>query len=168
MDLGTWLAVSVVGAAALAAGVHVAWTRWRRRHVGELRFVRKTFLTPNEVDFYRRLTRAVSADFVVMAQVSMGALVDTALKPSHRLYWEVRAMFSGRICDFVLCDMRTLAPVLVVELDDRMHDFSRDEKRDAFLAQVGMRTLRFWSRNKPDVATLRARVLEATGRGASK
>jgi len=164
MSTQIWLAMGLLFIVLLAALTHWAWTKWRSRHVGELRFVRKTFLTGNEIDFYRRLQRAVAGEFTIMAQVSMGALIDTALKPEHPLYWEVRQMFAGRICDFVLCDNKSLAPLLVVELDDRMHDFDRDEKRDAFLAQAGLRTVRFWSRNKPDAVQLREKVLKCLGR----
>jgi very-short-patch-repair endonuclease len=163
MGVEAWLVVGLLFIALLAALSHWAWTKWRTRHIGELRFVRKPFLTGNEIDFYRRLLRAVSQEYTVMAQVSMGALIDTALKPEHPLYWEVRQHFSGRICDFVLCDNKTLAPLLVVELDDCMHDFDRDEKRDAFLAQAGLRTIRFWSRKKPDSDELREKVLKCIG-----
>lgn len=164
MSMQGWTVLGIVIVAVLAVLSHYAWGKWRTKHVGELRFVRKPFLTGNEIDFYRRLMRAVDRDFIVMAQVSMGALIDTALKPEHPLYWDVRQLFAGRICDFVLCDNKTLAPLLVVELDDRMHDFDRDEKRDAFLAQAGLRTLRFWSRKKPDSDELREKVLKCLGR----
>jgi very-short-patch-repair endonuclease len=164
MGIQGWLVVGLVFIALLAALSHWAWTKWRARNVGELRFVRKPFLTGNEIDFYRRLLRAVNQEYTVMAQVSMGALIDTALKQEHPLYWEVRQLFAGRICDFVLCDNKTLAPLVVVELDDRMHDFDRDAKRDAFLAQAGLRTIRFWSKKKPDSSELREKVLKCLGR----
>jgi len=164
MSIQGWSVLGILLVALSAVLSHWVWTKWRARRVGDLRFVRKPFLTGNEIDFYRRLLRAVNQEYTVMAQVSMGAIIDTALKPEHPLYWEVRQLFAGRICDFVLCDNKTLAPLLVVELDDRMHDFSRDEKRDAFLAQVGLSTVRFWSRNKPDVDELRKKVLKCLGR----
>lgn len=163
MGVQGWMVLGLLLIALSAWLSHTAWTKWRKRHIGELRFVRKPFLTGNEIDFYRRLLRAVNQEYTVMAQVSMGALIDTALKPEHPLYWEVRQHFAGRICDFVLCDNKTLAPLLVVELDDCMHDFDRDEKRDAFLAQAGLRTIRFWSRNKPKAEELRERVLKCLG-----
>lgn len=163
-SLSIIIIAAIVVLALLAWAAHAVWERWRVRKVGQLRFVRKTFLTGNEVDFYHRLLRAVSGEFTVMAQVSMGALIDTALKPEHKLYWEVRQLFAARICDYVLCDNKTLAPLLIVELDDRMHDFTRDVKRDQFIAQAGMQTVRFWSRNKPTVPELREAILKALHR----
>lgn len=159
-----FLLLGLLLVAMLAACCFFIWDAYRKRVIGELRFVKKTFLTPNELDFYRKLTRALGGEYLLMVQVSMGALIDTALKPTHPKYWEVRQLFSGRICDYVVCDPKTLTPLLVVELDDKMHDFSRDARRDAFLAQAGVATLRFWSRNKPAVPELQEKLFKALGR----
>ena len=148
---------------ALGAVAYFVSSAWRARRVGSLAFKRKQFMTGNELEFYRRLQKACAADFSVMAQVSMAALIDTELKPSHKLYWEVRRLFSGRICDFVLCDPRTMSPLVVVELDDKMHDFQKDKRRDAFVARAGLKTVRFWSRKKPEPAEIRRILLETTG-----
>lgn len=164
MNFSLLFAALALLAAVLALLAHWGWTAWRRAFIGDLRFVRKTFLTPNEVDFYHRLLRAVHGDFVIMAQVSMGALIDTTLKQEHPKYWEVRQLFGARICDFVLCDTKSLQPLLIIELDDKMHDFARDEHRDSFIAQAGMATIRFWSRNKPQPAELRSKILKKLGR----
>lgn len=123
---------------------------------GELR--PKVLLTPNEVDFYKRLCAAVQGQWVIFAQVSMGALMDTKLPPEDPAYWRARNQFASKICDFVLCHPKTLAPVLIVELDDVTHDFAKDARRDQLTARAGHRTIRFWSRNKPSVEELRLRI----------
>lgn len=142
----TVLAIGCVFAGVTGAYLKNRYDAWRGGRFG---YTRKTFLTPNEVDFYQRVLKAVAGRYHVMAQVSMGALIDTELKPAHPQYWEVRNKFALKICDFVVCDKRSLQPLLVIELDDRMHDFSKDRCRDNFLAKAGLRTVRFWSRNKP-------------------
>lgn len=38
--------------------------------------------------------------------------------------------------DFVLCDSKTLAPVLVLELDDASHNAKSRQQRDAFVDRV--------------------------------
>lgn len=155
-----------LGLAAVALGggaLYALWLRFRSKQRGELRVTRKKFITGNELDFYGRLLKACAGRYTVMAQVSMGALVDTALNPNHPVYWEVRRNFSSKIVDFVLCDPRSLAPLLIIELDDRMHDFDKDHIRDSFLAMAGFKSLRFWSRKKPDVEQLRAQILGALG-----
>lgn len=130
--------------------VLAAWRSWSRlRQLGDIGFKKKRLLTGNEVDFYHRLRRAVGAQYQVFPQVSMGALLDTTYSPQHPRYWEHRQSFSSRICDFVLCDSKSLTPVLIVELDDVMHDFNKDRVRDGATATAGYPTVRFWSRKKP-------------------
>jgi hypothetical protein len=124
-------------------------------------FKPKKFLTANEVDFFLKLRQAAGTRWLVFPQVSMGALIDTTMKPAHSGYWAERAKFSGKICDFVICDALTLAPQLVVELDDVMHDFKKDIKRDSLSARAGYRTLRFWSRKKPNVTELKRQLEKA-------
>lgn len=118
----------------------------------------KPLLTPNEIDFFGKLQQAAGSRYLVFPQVSMGALMDTCLAEGSVEYWNHRMTFSGKIVDFVLCDAKTLKVQLVVELDDVMHDFSKDAQRDKLMALAGYRTLRFWSRNKPSVPELRERL----------
>jgi hypothetical protein len=149
------------------------WLYWRhleRRRVrlGEHGFVKRALLTGNEIDFYRRLLRVLGRDFAVLPQVSMGALMATTLTPDHPDYWPVRESFASKIIDFVVCDSKTFDPLLVVELDDRMHDFARDRTRDALVSRCGLRTVRFWSRKKPDDDTLRAELYRWLGNAVDK
>ena len=141
---------------AMAVTVYLATGKLRLRFFGQTGFSKKIFLTPNEVDFYHTLRAALGPEWVVMAQVSMGALFNTRLRSAHPDYWKVRTSFSSKICDFVVCDSHTLEPQLVVELDDVMHDFNKDKKRDTLTAKAGFRTIRFWSRKKPTLEELRA------------
>lgn len=138
----------------MAYVIHWVKTRVAQKQLGEAGYKAKTFLTPNEVDFFHRLQRATPDRFVVLPQVAMGALIDTKLKRAHPHYWDARREFSGRVCDFVVCDAKTLVPQLVIELDDKMHDFQKDQCRDTLAARAGYRTLRFWSRAKPSDADL--------------
>lgn len=142
----------------LPVGGYLFYERFSRKHYGVQGFKPKKFLTENEVDFFGKLRRAASPRWLVFPQVSMGALIDTTMKPAHARYWDERSKFSGKICDFVLCDAVTLVPQIVVELDDVMHDFKKDKKRDSLSARAGYRTLRFWSRNKPSVAELKQQL----------
>ncbi len=139
----------------VALAIFKVQQRLQNKALGSHGFKAKQLLTGNEVDFYHRLRRTLGPRWVVFPQVSMGALIDTSLLPAHPSYWEARKSFSSKICDFVVCDARTLKPVLVIELDDVMHDFDRDRGRDAFVAGAGYRTVRFWSRKKPSDSDLR-------------
>lgn len=127
--------------------------------LGPPQFIAKKFLTNNEKDFYKKLLVATAGEYLVAPQVSMGAILDVSLRnKSGAEYWRLRSKFSNKIIDFVLCDISTMDPVLIVELDDVTHDFSKDKHRDLMVAASGLRTLRFWSKNKPDVATLKSAI----------
>lgn len=115
----------------------------------------KSLLTPNELEFYNRLTRALPSH-VVLAQVSMGALIDVTCALPDQSY-EIREAFARKIVDYVICDAG-LKVVALVELDDRTHDPLRDEARDQLTRAAGYRTLRWDSRQKPDVESIRTAV----------
>lgn len=131
-----------------------------QNYIGRGNYVSKPMLTANEKDFYRKLLQACGGAFHVSCQVSMGSLLDVNMKSSFPEYWRLRNKFSNKICDFVLLDTSTLNPVLVVELDDVMHDFNRDKIRDTLMACAGLRSIRFWSRKKPTVPELKSRIAE--------
>jgi hypothetical protein len=64
--------------------------------------------------------------------------------------------------DFVICD-RACNVTAVVELDDRTHHAGKDQRRDKRLNQGAIRTVRFQSKNKPDVRAIREAVLGLAG-----
>jgi very-short-patch-repair endonuclease len=113
-------------------------------------YVATPVLTPNELEFYGRLGRALP-DYLVLPQVAMSALI----KPKAPFGREKITAFnkiSQQRVDFVICH-RDLSVACVVELDDRTHNSgssrTKDAERDARLASAGIPTLRFQSRNKP-------------------
>lgn len=111
----------------------------------------RSFLTPNELEFWGRLRQALP-HLIVAPQVAMGALVDSA-RPRD---WETIKLFQGKVCDFALLDAKSGKPVAIVELDDVTHDAERDFERDTVLASVGLPTIRFHSRAKPSQEDIRA------------
>lgn len=112
----------------------------------------KALLTENEKEFFSRLVEALPKHHV-FPQVSLGALLQ-ASAGNRKEHFRIRATFSQKIADFVICD-RDLKVVAVVELDDRTHNPANDAKRDAMLNEAGYRTIRWHSRRKPDIAEIR-------------
>lgn len=127
-------------------------------------FKRKELLTENETEFFRRLKRALP-ECEVMTQVAMGALMEPIVSQRDARFWDLRRQFSEKICDYVItCGGRPRGRRLVViELDDRTHDARKDAARDELLAGVGIRTVRYESRNKPDEQRIREQVLPLLG-----
>jgi len=97
---------------------------------------RKTdhLLTPAERSFYEVLRRIIGDDLRLFVKVRLADLVwlphDIENRQAH-----VNRVAAKHI-DFVLCDPRTFAPVLTVELDDSSHEARHRQQRDALVNEV--------------------------------
>lgn len=110
-------------------------------------------LTPNEREFFHRLTRALPKHHV-FPQVAFSALISVDGQLSERQQFAIRRRFGWKYADFVICQPYTLDILLLIELDDRTHDAGSDRQRDAITKAAGYQTLRFQSQHKPSVAEL--------------
>lgn len=117
---------------------------------------RRAVMTPNELDFYERLTRALPG-LHVCPQVAMHALIEPTSTHSQTRLRDFRRV-SQKVVDFAVFDAQW-AIVLVIELDDRTHVASRDAVRDGYMSEAGIRTLRYRSRAKPGDAQIAADIL---------
>lgn len=128
-------------------------------------YKRRRLMSPNEEEFFGRLVDALPECFV-FPQVSMIALIEAA-SPDKRIAHRDRLRVAQQRVDYVICNKK-LAVVMVVELDDRTHSAAKDQLRDQRLKQAGIRTVRFQSKNKPDVVALRAAIIAEVGGGQPK
>lgn len=145
--------------AAIVVVLLVLWIAWRSRHREPPFRVRpRPLMTDNEIEFHERLCAAVP-EFQVLAQVSMGALIEPDVPGGSGNWLSIRARFAQKVVDFVVIDdeRRVLA---LVELDDATHDRRRDAERDAITALAGYTTLRYESRDKPDIDSLRRDLVD--------
>ena len=144
----------------------VVWP-WLR---GGWRFGRKglyqarPILTPNEQEFYRRMVQALP-QHVVLTQVAMSALIEPRVDRTKNgsKYMGLRARFSQKYVDFVVCRPKKLQVVAIVELDDVTHDAGKDALRDEMLEGAFYNVVRWHSRNKPSKEDIR-RTIEALDR----
>lgn len=145
-----WLLILVVGGALGWFAVFVSDRVGKRSP-----FFKKALLTGNELHFYKQLVSAAGEGHVVLCQVSMGALIDNAGADGSEKYWRLRSRYGQKIVDYVICDEKSMSVKVLVELDDRTHSKVKDRERDALTDSAGYKTLRFESKKKPDVLTLR-------------
>ena len=115
----------------------------------------KPLMTPNEIEFFQRLQRALPA-YHVFPQVSFAAILTDDDKLSSKARWSVRARFDRKIADFVVCERGSLKVVALIELDDRMHQAKADRQRDAITKAAGYQTFRYQSKQKPTDAEITA------------
>lgn len=115
----------------------------------------KNILTPNEKEFYGRMVSALP-EYVIHTQIAMSALieprVDRMVNGSE--YMRLRAKFSQKYVDFVVCRPKSLEVVAIVELDDITHDPEKDALRDEMLEGAFYKVVRWHSRNKPSKSTI--------------
>lgn len=157
----TFLADRLAAIAFALAALIAAAFLFRRRSKSWLSHIhKKPLLTANEGEFFRRLKRALPA-YEVFPQVSFAAILTDDGRLSANARWSVRAKFDRKICDFVICDRRTLDVVALVELDDRTHTASADRQRDAIAKAAGYQTIRFQSKQKPSEAEIAALLQHA-------
>jgi hypothetical protein len=97
-------------------------------------------LSKGERAFWRPLYRAVKGKYRIFCKVR---LADIASCPrENRNEWLWFRMIGRYHVDFVICEPRTTAPLLVIELDDRLHRErprqDRDDFKDAVLRAAGV------------------------------
>jgi hypothetical protein len=113
-------------------------------------------MTENEREFFGRLVAALP-DHYIFPQVAMGALIVPASTNKSTAHADRLRIAQQRV-DFVVCD-RACNVTVVVELDDRTHQATKDKRRDERLLQGAIRTVRFQSKDKPGAQAIREAVL---------
>ena len=118
------------------AALYALWT-WMQRRAERPAwpFRRKDYLlTQAERSFFETLCLACGTDLYVFSKVRLADLVWLPGGIGRR-----RALLNRVIAkhiDFVLCERRTLRPVLAIELNDRSHETASRSARDAVVRQV--------------------------------
>jgi len=112
----------------------------------EAAYRKRPVMTPNEVEFYGRISRALPG-MQVCPQVAMHALIEPTSQNGKTRLVDFRRV-SQKVVDYAVFD-DLWCLVAIIELDDRTHLASRDAVRDGFTGAAGIRTLRYQSRAKP-------------------
>jgi hypothetical protein len=97
--------------------------------------IRDDFLSPAELSFYLVLKLAVADWAIISTKVSLGDLFYARSKDSSE-YRIATNKIDRKHVDFLLCDPRTMRPMLGIELDDKSHLRSDRQERDVFVGKV--------------------------------
>lgn len=111
-------------------------------------FAPRPILTPNEVEFFHRLSHALPS-YLILPQVAMSALIRPNLHENDPNYIGTFRRYSQKVVDYVVCERETINPVVIIELDDSTHDNIADHIRDTMLNSAGYSVIRWDSRSKP-------------------
>ena len=89
-------------------------------------------LTAAERNFFLVLRQAVAAEFQLFAKVRLGDIIQVQSGVSGKRRFAAFGRIASKHADFVLCDPRSFATRLVIELDDRSHARADRRERDQF------------------------------------
>ncbi len=97
--------------------------------------LRDDFLSPAEQSFYLVLKQVVSDRALICPKVSLSDLfyVKSNDPSKYRTYTN---KIDKKHVDFLLCDPKTVNPLLGIELDDKSHQKSDRKERDEFVKMV--------------------------------
>ncbi len=138
-------ALVLAGACLVALAIaHITVLRLGRADVAD--YHRKPILSPWERQAILQLQRQLPPELYLCPQVRLAELL--AIENSDRKS-QLRALnrVASKSVDFVVIEIATGDPRLVIELDDRTHKRGDRQRRDAFvddiLRQAGIRLVRF-------------------------
>ena len=93
------------------------------------------FITPAELNLFFNLKLVVGESAQIFSKVKLGDLfyANTGDYGKNRSYMN---RIDRKHVDFLLCDMKTLQPILGIELDDKSHQRVDRQERDDFVNHV--------------------------------
>ena len=97
--------------------------------------LRDDFLSNAEISFYQVLRTVVGEQMLICPKVNLGDLFFVATG-DHRENRALANRIDRKHVDFLLCDPKTVRPVLGIELDDKSHDRPERKTRDELVGRV--------------------------------
>jgi len=95
--------------------------------------VRDNFLSPAERSFHGVLSCAVGKQAVVCPKVNLADIFFVVRPNENHRY---RSRIAQKHLDFLLCDPKSMRPIVGIELDDASHARQDRQERDAFVDRV--------------------------------
>jgi hypothetical protein len=98
-------------------------------------FVRDHLLSPAEHSFFMVLRSVVSDSALIFIKVGLKDLfyAKSSEASRYRIYTN---KIDRKHVDFLLCDVKTVRPIVGIELDDKSHQLSDRQLRDEFVENV--------------------------------
>lgn len=95
--------------------------------------LRDDFLSPAEFSFYKVFNSIYGTQLIVQSKVRLADVFFVA-RPNENYTFFNR--IAQKHLDFLICDSRTMKPILAVELDDSSHNRANRRERDEFLEEA--------------------------------
>lgn len=95
-------------------------------------FKKLDLLSPAEIFFLENLRKAINDEFDINCQVALNRIIGTIKEKDYK-YWN---KISQKSVDFTVCNKRSQAVLLVIELDDKLHFRHDRKKRDKEVNEI--------------------------------
>jgi len=123
---------------------------------------REVLFTPAELNFLNTLEPSLKEDFKVYGKVRVADIIEPRNGLEGKAYWSALNRVSSKHVDFVICNARSLAIEMVIELDDRSHErrdrIDRDDFLDAALEAAHVPFVRFAAKRAYTLRELQAKL----------
>lgn len=135
----------------------------RQPTVESLPYEKKDYLLSRaELSFYHVLRTALNDQLVICPKVRM---TDVLYVKNRRENFNFVGKIAQKHIDFLLCDPKQMRPVVALELDDRSHERSDRQERDAFVdrafAEAGLPILHIQASRTYHTDEIRALIKDA-------
>ena len=94
---------------------------------------RDDFLSASELSFYRVLISSIDGEYLICPKINLADIFFVARPHENRSY---RNRIDRKHVDFLLCNSKSMKPILGIELDDSSHSRRDRQERDEFVDQV--------------------------------
>jgi hypothetical protein len=95
--------------------------------------IRDDFLSPAERSFYHVIMSIVGKQVTICPKVSLTDIFFVVRPNENQAY---RGRIAQKHLDFLLCEPKSMSPIVGIELDDSSHTRSSRQARDEFVDQV--------------------------------
>ncbi|KAB0670547.1 DUF2726 domain-containing protein [Oryzomonas sagensis] len=94
---------------------------------------REILFTPAELNFLNTLQQSLNKNYQIYGKVRLCDIIEPKNNLDSRTQQKAFNRISSKHVDFVICNARSLAIEMVIELDDRTHEQKARRARDEFL-----------------------------------
>lgn len=161
IDIGT-IAIPALGLAFFWAIVNAIGVK---KAAGDA-YKQTDIMTPNELEFFARLEEALP-DYYIFPQVSLGAIISPAVRRSSKDWMRQFNVISSQRPDFAIYTKK-MKLVALIELDDKTHKAGKDKIRDGRTKSAGIPTIRYESRDKPELGTIQRDIKSLSSASQAK
>jgi len=95
--------------------------------------IRDDFLSSAELSFYHVLEHMTGTVVVALSKVNLADIFYVSRTNEYMKHFN---KINRKHVDFLMCDSKTMRPILGIELDDRSHQKQKQQERDIFVDKV--------------------------------